>query len=371
MAVARSPAPALTGDGTDGGAITVGERMSDTMRASVLLGPKELRVEERPVPRPGSGEVLVRIGSVGVCGSDVHYYQHGRIGEFVVRDPLVLGHEAGGEIVAVGPGVPADRVGERVSLEPGVPCRHCDQCRHGRYNLCPDVRFFATPPVDGAFAEYVAIASDFAHGIPDSLSDDAAGLIEPLSVAVWANSKAHVTAGSSVLVAGAGPIGLLVTQVAAAHAAARIVVSDVDPFRRELASRYGATQVVDPVSDAPADSLEVDAFIDCSGVPVAIQSGVRAVRAGGTVVLVGMGADDLTLPVSYLQTREIELTGTFRYANTWPAAIALAASGQIDLDGLVTGHVDLDHVEDALAPDPGRQHVKIVVRPAGSDPRAS
>ena len=341
----------------------------ETMRVSVLRGVKDLAVEVRPVPRPGRNEVLVRIGSVGVCGSDVHYFEHGRIGEFVVRDPLVLGHEAGGRIVAVGEGVPADRVGERVSLEPGVPCRHCDQCLSGRYNLCPDVQFFATPPVDGAFCEYVAIAADFAHPIPDSLSDDAAGLIEPLSVGVWANRKAHVGAGSSVLVAGAGPIGLLVAQVASALGAARVVVSDVDSSRRELAARYGATQVVDPTAPdgGSTGDLQVDAFIDCSGVPAAIQSGVRTVRPGGTVVLVGMGADDVSLPVSYLQTREIELTGTFRYANTWPAAIALAASGRIDLDGLVTAHVDLDHVHDALAPEPGAKHVKIVVRPAGVD----
>ncbi len=343
----------------------------ESMRVSVLRGVKDVGVEERPVPHPGRGEVLVRIGSVGVCGSDVHYYEHGRIADFVVREPLVLGHEAGGQIVAVGEGVSADRVGERVSLEPGVPCRHCEQCLAGRYNLCPDVRFFATPPIDGAFCEYVAIAEDFAHAVPDTLSDDAAGLIEPLSVAVWANQKAHVGAGSSVLVAGAGPIGLLVAQVASALAAARVVVSDVDPFRRELAARYGATQVIDPTDANGIDGVEVDAFIDCSGVPVAIQSGVRTVRPGGTAVLVGMGADDITLPVSYLQTREIELTGTFRYANTWPAAIALAASGRIDLDGLVTAHVDLDHVEDALVPEPGAQHVKIVVRPAGVDERRS
>lgn len=343
----------------------------ERMRVSVLRGAKDLAVEERPVPRPGRGEVLVRIGSVGVCGSDVHYYKHGRIADFVVRDPLVLGHEAGGRIVAVGEGVSADRVGQRVSLEPGVPCRHCEQCLGGRYNLCPDVRFFATPPIDGAFCEYVAIAADFAHRVPDTLSDDAAGLIEPLSVAVWANRKAHVGAGSSVLVAGAGPIGLLVAQVASALAAARIVVSDVDPSRRELASRYGATEVIDPAGGNGTAGVEVDAFIDCSGVPVAIQSGVRSVKPGGTAVLVGMGAEDITLPVSYLQTREIELTGTFRYANTWPTAIALAASGRVDLDGLVTAHVDLDHVEDALAPDPETQHVKIVVRPAGVNERRS
>jgi L-iditol 2-dehydrogenase len=337
------------------------------MRVSVLRGVKDLAVEERRVPQPGRDEVLVRIGSVGVCGSDVHYYEHGRIADFVVRDPLVLGHEAGGQIVAVGEGVPADRVGERVSLEPGVPCRHCEQCLGGRYNLCPDVRFFATPPIDGAFCEYVAIAADFAHPVPDNLTDDAAGLIEPLSVAVWANRKAHIGAGSSVLVAGAGPIGLLVAQVASALGAARVVVSDVDPFRRELAVRYGATEVIAPTAGDGTEGLGVDAFVDCSGVPVAIQSGVRAVRPGGTAVLVGMGADEMTLPVSYLQTREIELTGTFRYANTWPAAIALAASGRIDLDGLVTAHVDLDHVENALVPEPEARHVKIVVRPAGVD----
>jgi len=339
----------------------------ERMRVSVLRGVQDLIIEERPVPHPGSGEVLVRVGSVGVCGSDVHYYKHGRIADFVVRDPLVLGHEAGGQIVAVGEGVSADRVGERVALEPGVPCRHCEHCLGGRYNLCRDLRFFATPPFDGAFCEYVVIDADFAHPVPDALSDDAAGLIEPLSVAVWANQKAHIGAGSSVLVAGAGPIGLLVAQVAAALAAARIVVSDVDPFRRELASRYGATEVIDPTDGKGTVGGEVDAFIDCSGAPAAIQSGVRTVRPGGTAVLVGMGSDDFPLPVSYLQTREIELTGTFRYANTWPKAIALAAGGRIDLDGLVTAHVDLDHVKDALAPEPGAQHVKIVVRPAGVD----
>jgi L-iditol 2-dehydrogenase len=337
------------------------------MRVSVLRGVKDVVVEERPVPEPRAGEVLVRIGSVGVCGSDSHYYDHGRIGPFVVEQPLVLGHEAGGTIVAVGPGVPDSRVGERVSLEPGVPCRHCEQCRRGSYNLCPDVQFFATPPVDGAFAEYVAVPSDFAYAVPDHVSDDAAGLIEPLSVAVWANRKAEVTLGSSVLVTGAGPIGLLVTAVASAIGAAEILVSDIAGARRDLAARYGATRLIDPQEASALEGVEVDAFIDCSGVPAAVDSGVRAVRSAGSVVLVGMGSDELTLPVSLIQTREITVTGTFRYANTWPAAIELASSGRVDLDGLVTGRVDLDHVEEALAPDPSAGHVKIVVRPGGVD----
>jgi L-iditol 2-dehydrogenase len=336
----------------------------DTMRVSVLRGIRDVAVEERPTPQPGPGEVLVRVGSVGVCGSDVHYYEHGRIGDHVVRGPLVLGHEAGGRIAGVGEGVDVSRVGQRVSLEPGVPCRHCVQCRAGRYNLCPDVVFFATPPVDGAFAEYVTIAEDFAYAVPDQLSDDAAGLIEPLSVGVWANRKARVGAGSRVLISGAGPVGLVVAQVARARGASEIVVSDVDSWRLEAATRFGATRVLDARDGIPA-GLVVDAFVDCSGAPSAVASGCRAVGPAGVAVLVGMGADEVTLPVSLVQNREIEVTGTFRYANTWPEAIALATSRQVDLDGLVTAHVDLDHVVETLDVDPQAGHLKMVVRPGG------
>ncbi|MFP5347102.1 MAG: NAD(P)-dependent alcohol dehydrogenase [Actinomycetes bacterium] len=334
------------------------------MRASVLRGVRDVVVEERPVPRPGPDEVLVQVTAVGVCGSDVHYYEHGRIGEFVVESPLVLGHEAGGRIVAVGEDVDPGRVGERVSIEPGVPCRHCEYCRRGMYNLCPDVRFFATPPVDGAFCKYVVVPSDFAYAVPDSLSDDAAALLEPLSVGVWANRKAGVGVGSSVLVAGAGPVGLLVAQVARVMGASEVVVSDVDEGRRSVATELGATRVLDPADGSPADQgVEVDAFVDCSGVPAAVTAGFGSVRRGGAVVLVGMGADEVPVPVSTVQNRELLVTGTFRYANTWPEAIALASSGSVELDRLVTAHVDLDHAEDALAPDPKERHLKIVVRP--------
>lgn len=145
-----------------------------TMRASVLRGPGDVVVEERAVPQPGPGEVVVRVSSVGVCGSDTHYYDHGRIGRFVVESPLVLGHEAAGEVAALGPGVATLAVGQRVSVEPGVPDLTCPQCLAGRYNLCPDMRFFATPPIDGAFAEYVVVHAAFAHPVPETISDDAA-----------------------------------------------------------------------------------------------------------------------------------------------------------------------------------------------------
>jgi L-iditol 2-dehydrogenase len=340
--------------------------MTDTMRASVLRGVGDLMVEERPVPQPGAGEVLVRIGSVGVCGSDVHYYEHGRIGPYVVDRPLVLGHEAGGEVVAAGPGVGVPAVGDRVSLEPGVPCRACAQCLAGRYNLCPDVKFFATPPYDGAFCEYVVMPAAFVYPVPDTISDDAAGLLEPLSVGVWACRRGAVTAGSRVLVTGAGPIGLVCAQAAFAFGAVEVVVTDINVHRLQLAERVGAVAL--DVSRTPVGEagFEPDVLLECSGHPMATRDAIRTVARAGHVVLIGMGGDELPLPLPYVQDHELVVTGAFRYANTWPTAIALAASGRVDLDLLVTGHYGLDEVEQALtAPRSDPTTMKAMVRPAG------
>lgn len=336
-----------------------------TMRASVLNGIGDLSVEERPVPTPGSGEVLVRVGSVGVCGSDIHYYDHGRIGPYVVERPLVLGHEAGGEVVRLGPDVTRLELGQRVSIEPGVPCRSCAQCLGGRYNLCPDVRFFATPPYDGAFCEYVVMPESFVHPVPDSVSDDAAGLIEPLSVGIWACRRGQVAPGSRVLITGAGPIGLVCLQAALAYGAADVVVSDVNAHRLALATKLGATGVVDVSKvELPATAVEPDVLLECSGNGRATTDAVRTVARAGRVVLIGMGGDELTLPLSYVQDRELVITGAFRYANTWPTAISLVASGRVNLDSLVTGHYGLDEVEKALTAsrrDPST--IKPMVRP--------
>ena len=337
-----------------------------TMRVNVLQSAGVMMPGERPVPRPAPGQVLVRIGSVGICGSDVHYYRHGRIADYVVRQPLLLGHEAGGVIVATGSGVPEHRTGQRVALEPGVPCGHCQECRTGRYNLCQDVQFFATPPVDGAFAEYVALAADFAHPIPDSITDDGAGLIEPLSVAVWACKKAEVGVGSRVLIAGAGPIGLMNVQVAKAAGATDIIVTDIAASRLANATTFGATQILDARTDDAAQlGIKVDAFIDCSGAETAVRAGIAAVRPAGRVVLVGMGADNISLPVALIQGRELTITGTFRYANTYPTAIELAASGTIQLDAMVTAHYDLHDAEKALQQASDPDMIKVIVKPVG------
>ncbi len=317
--------------------------------AAVLHGVGDLRVGPHPMPAVGPQEVLVEIRSVGVCGSDVHYYEHGRIGDFLVREPLVLGHESAGVVVDRGAEATRHPVGQRVALEPGVPCGRCRECRAGRYNLCPDVRFFATPPIDGALARYVAIHQDFAYPIPDQLSDDAGALIEPLSVAVWANRKAGTTIGSRVLVTGAGPIGVLAAQVARAAGAGHVAIVDVNADRLALAARLGADQAIDGRAGTDLATVEPDILLECTGVEPVTRSGIQALRPAGTAVLVGMGAAaDQSLPVARIQARELTVTGTFRYANTYPEAIALAASGRVKLDELVGARLPLDRAEAAL-----------------------
>lgn len=333
-----------------------------TMRASILRKQGDIALEQVGVPPLDDDQVLVQVAAVGVCGSDVHYYEHGRIGDYVVDHPLVLGHELSGRIVAVGATVDPARVGERVAVEPQRPCRVCDQCRQGRYNLCPDIEFYATPPIDGAFTEYVAIQADFAYPIPDNVSDEAAALIEPLSVGIWACQRAKIGPGSRVLIAGAGPIGIIAAQTARAFGATEIHITDISPDRLAFALKHGATHTLDPRTDS-VEGLDVDAFIDASGAPQAVRSGIKAVGPAGRVILVGLGADDVELPVSYIQNREIWLSGVFRYANTWPLAIQLVAEGKVDLDVLVTAHFGLSEAEAALQAGKEPGQLKAVVHP--------
>jgi L-iditol 2-dehydrogenase len=221
-----------------------------TIQAAVLRGVGDLVIEERPAPEAGPHEVLVRVDAVGVCGSDVHYFQHGRIGQ-------------------------------RVSMEPGVPDLTCRQCLAGRYNLRPHMQFFATPPVDGSLAEVVTLHEAFAHPVPDNLSDDAAALLEPLSVGVWANRKAATGPGSRVLVTGAGAVGLVAAQVALACGATEVAVSDVNAHRLELARSLGVTATLDPRTDAVADSgFQPDVLLECSGHPGATTAALRGPGPG-------------------------------------------------------------------------------------------
>ena len=316
-------------------------------------------MEQRPVPRPAPGDVLIRVSSVGVCGSDTHYYRHGRIGSFVVDAPLVLGHEAAGTIVGVGESVDPSRIGQRVSIEPQRPDPDSAETRRGDYNLCPHMQFFGTPPIDGALCDYVTIGAEFAHVVPDTVSDDAAALCEPLSVGIAALRKAGVGEGAKVLVAGAGPIGIVVVQLARAYGASEIAVSDLDESRRNQAQTNGATVAIDPTAEELG--CDFDAFIDASGAHAAVTAGIRALRPAGTAVLVGSGAESMDLPTQLIQNRELTLTGVFRYANTWPEAIALVESRRVDLDSMVTGRFPLERTAEALDSDLTPGSVKTVV----------
>ena len=336
--------------------------MTDQMRASYLIEPGEVALRNTDVPALDSDQVLVQVAAVGVCGSDVHFYQHGKLGPFVVDQPLILGHELSGVIAAVGSDVDPSRIGQRVAVEPQRPCGKCAQCASGRYNLCPEMIFFATPPVDGAFCEYVAIQSKFAYEIPDSISFNAAALIEPLSVAIWALQRAEIKAGSTVLIAGAGPIGVIVAQAAKAMGATEIIITDISEDRLAFALKHGATRAINVAKDN-LDGVEVEIFIDASGSGPAVYAGIKAVGPAGYAILVGMGNDDVLLPVSHIQNNEIWVSGVFRYINTWPLGIQMVASGQIDLDVVVTATFGLSEVDAALNNGKLPNQLKAIVDP--------
>jgi L-iditol 2-dehydrogenase len=314
----------------------------------LLIKTGVVEVETAAVPQPGPTQLLIEVKAVGICGSDVHYYEHGRIADFVVEQPLVLGHEASGVVKAVGAQVTDREIGIRVAMEPQETCGRCRQCTSGRYNLCPDVEFYATPPVHGAFAQYVVLEASRAHPIPDVLSDEAGALIEPLSVGIWANRKAGTEPGDRVLVTGAGPVGLLAADVARARGG-YVALSDTNAYRLQVAKDRGANAVIDVTAGTPREQLgEFDVVLECSGAASAVAGAFDAAAPAARVVLVGMGASSMELPIGLIQTRELLVSGVFRYANCYPAAIALAASGAVDLDSLVTAKFSLSEVPDAL-----------------------
>ncbi|MFD1632855.1 NAD(P)-dependent alcohol dehydrogenase (plasmid) [Haloplanus ruber] len=326
------------------------------MQSAVLTEPETFEFEERSRPDPGPTDVLVAVGRVGICGSDVHYYRHGRIGDFVVENPLVLGHESAGEIVAVGADVEDVAVGDRVALEPGVPCFECDACRRGEYNLCPDVRFMATPPVDGAFTEYVAWPAEFAYPLPENVSTQAGALCEPLSVGLHAARRGNVGVGDTVLITGGGPIGMLAMEAARVAGASQIILSDVVPEKLDRARERGADATVDPSQEDLAERVAdltrddgVDVAIEASGAAAAIRSTTEVVRQGGSVALVGLaGEGEIPLDTHDIINGELDVHGSFRFRNTYPAAIDLLASGDVDVEGIIDFEMPLSEVTAAF-----------------------
>lgn len=332
------------------------------MKASFLDKSKRIYTEEVAVPTLDADQVLVKVESVGICGSDVHYYKHGVIGPYVVEEPIILGHELSGVITAVGSDVAQSRIGSRVAVEPQRACKVCKQCQAGRYNLCPDIEFYATPPVNGAFCEYVKIQSTFAYDIPANISFDAAALVEPMSVCIWAAQKAQIKNDTTVLIAGAGPIGVIMAQVARAFGASEVVVTDVVDSRLDFVKKYGATKTIN-TSKESLGSNKFDVFVDACGIPSAVHAGILSTGPAGRALLVGLGSDEMLLPISHIQNNEIMVTGVFRYTNTWPIGIEFLASGKVNLDAIVTHHFGLDEVEQGLKTTALPGAMKVLIHP--------
>lgn len=350
----------------------------EKMQVAVMHGIRDVRLETRAVPKPGPRDVLVKIERVGVCASDVHYFTHGRIGHYVVEKPLVLGHESAGVVVEVGSEASSLKVGDRVSLEPGYTCRRCYHCKRGRYNLCPDVTFMATPPVDGAFLEYIVWPDDFVFKIPDSMTLDAAALLEPLAVGVWAAKRGGVGMGSSVAVFGAGPIGCTTLQAAKAAGATTIIAVDIVDYRLNLARELGATHTINakeenalerireitaPLTGLPHASAGVDTAFETAGTLETCRTTVLATRTGGVAILVGLPPDPMvSLDIVAAASREVDIRGQFRYANCYPAALELVATGRVNLDRMITHRFGLTQAGDALEfADRERESMKVMV----------
>jgi len=333
--------------------------MGKTMLAAVLHGIKDLRVEQRPLPEVAPGHVLLRIRRAGICGTDVHYFEEGRAGNFAMSAPFTLGHEIMGEVVSLGPGVKHPMLGQRVVVNPAHQCGQCHYCRSGRGNLCRSIVMLGsastTPPTHGAFSEFLLISTEQCYAITDKLDDAIAALMEPFAVALHALHRAGSVSGKAVLVTGGGPIGLLTLIAARAYGAVTVVLSDPLLERRQMAVSVGADHALDPTLNtfaADASSLTPDGFdvlFEASGAPAALKHGLGTVRKGGTVVQIGVfSVPEVALPLNQMLVREIQFHGSFRYGDVWEEAIALATSGRVNLAPLVSRVFPLEQAVSAM-----------------------
>ncbi|KAK1830245.1 chaperonin 10-like protein [Podospora conica] len=357
--------------------------MSSTIQASVLHGARDLRIESRPFPPLPPSSVLVKIATTGLCGSDLHYYNHFRNGDILVLEPLTLGHESAGVVQAVG----ADAAvlfspGDRVALEVGLPCGACELCAAGRYNICRGMRFRSSakggaPHAQGTLQEVVVQGAGWCHRLPDGVSLTLGALVEPLAVALHALKRGQLAEGATVLVFGAGAVGLLCAAVSKAVTKARVVIADIQAERVKFAVDNGfadggvvvpmkrpetteaklefAKEVAEMVKAVEVGGKpvgEVNGTYECTGVEACLQASIYATGPGGKIMIIGMGNPVQTLPISAASLREVDLVGVFRYANTYPRAIELLGSGNPllpDLTKLVTHRFNgLDNIPKAF-----------------------
>lgn len=330
--------------------------MQGNMKVAVMNGIGKMGYLERPIPTPADNEVLIKLEYVGICGSDLHYYETGAIGSYVVEPPFVLGHEPGGVVVEVGKNVKHLKVGDKVALEPGKTCGHCEFCRQGLYNLCPDVVFFATPPVDGVFQEYVAHEADLCFKLPDNVSTLEGALIEPLAVGFHAANQGGAHAGQTAVVMGAGCIGLVSMMALKAEGVSKVYVVDVMQKRLDKALELGADGVINGKdTDAVQEVLKLtngrgcDLVVETAGTEITTRQAIHMAKKGSNIVLVGYSkTGEMTLPMSLVLDKELTFKTVFRYRHIYPMAIEAVASGRVNIKGIVTDIFDFDDIQNAM-----------------------
>ena len=342
------------------------------MKAAYLKEKRNIVIrDDRPVPEPAEDQVLVKMEYCGVCGSDVHFYREGKVGDTDAPKDFILGHEVAGTVVKTGAKVTSLVPGDRVALEPGYTCGKCEFCKTGKYNLCPDVQFFAAPPVAGALQEYVVHPADMCFKLPDNVSTEEGALVEPLAVGMHAASQAGVTLGNSVLILGSGCIGLVTLLSAKARGAAKIVVVDLFEKRLQMAKKMGASEVINAkeenVQERVADifgPLGADIVFETAGAIPTIQQTPYFVKPGGTICLVGMAAESMAnYNFNQIMMKEATVKSVFRYRNLYPAAISAIASGAIDVKQIVTHRFSFDESDEAFrnAVDNAQDEIKEVI----------
>jgi L-iditol 2-dehydrogenase len=332
------------------------EEGSRTMRAARLHGIRELRLENLPWPTPAPGEVLLKVAAVGICGSDVHYYVDGRIGDQVVTAPIIAGHEFSAWVAGLGTGVEGLEIGQLVAVEPGIHCGECESCQQGHPNLCPKVRFCGTPPINGVFAEYTVMPAENCFALPKELGPAEGAMLEPLGIAIHTVDLGHVKPGQTVAVLGAGPIGLLTAAVAKAAGAAEIYMTEPLACRRQFARDYIAASTFHPhETDAVAEIMRltggrgVDVAFEAAGAPETPDQAAALARPGGKVVIAGIpSTDSMVLTASTARRKGLTIKLVRRMKHTYPRAIRLVQTGMVDVASLVTHRFPLARIAEAF-----------------------
>lgn len=320
------------------------------MKTIVAHGPKDLRIEEREVAEPGAGQVRIRMEAGGICGSDLHYYNHGGFGTVRLKEPMILGHEVAGTVESLGSGFSSLQVGQRVAVSPSRPCHTCTYCHEGKQNHCLNMRFYGSampfPHIQGAFREFL-VADTAQCADATGLTAGEAAMGEPLSVVLHAAKRAGDLMGKRVLVTGCGPIGMLAILVARAAGAVEVVATDVTPFTLKMATQVGADAAFNVAEDANAlsgfevDKGHFDVLFECSGVAAALAGAVAAMRPGGIIMQLGLGGD-MTLPVQAMTAKELQLRGSFRFHAEFFSGVEMMQKGRLDVKPLITHTLPID-----------------------------